>query len=195
MVALVALGPKDGGMDAGLAAVLGALAGSTATIGAALATGWAQREGARITARSEHRRERREPRHGAYTEFISAASRMRAATGEFSFDASLTSVAVDEELVQRWYEVAMTIKDKSVAAALAGPQSVTEASVNVVRMSDELAIAIKLQQLMAQDASLSQRVREDARQGLAMKCREFTEALNEFVFRAQKALDDDGSRV
>ncbi|MEJ8647337.1 hypothetical protein WKI65_04460 [Streptomyces sp. MS1.AVA.3] len=180
-------------MDAGTAAVLGALAGSIATIGAALATGWAQREGARITARSEHRRERREPRHDIYKEFISEANQLSHQTGLYlSFDVDLMPDDITEDRRQLLSGVSAALDEKALEAALAGPKRVTEAALETARLSHRLVgSALNFQGLTEER---HQRMRDSVRKSLLAICRRYERSLEGFVFQAQSALDDDGSR-
>ncbi|MFF3774321.1 hypothetical protein [Streptomyces sp. NPDC002232] len=182
-------------MDAGLAAVLGALAGSVATIGAAMTTGWAQREGVRITARAEHRKERREPRHGAYRDFIAVASRMNdhVAILTVSYE-SFPSERIDEAFSARCEEAADAVKEKWVEVALAGPKGIAETASKLERLGNALAFRVMgLRQYLSGERTASEDTLRGIRDRIATEAAEFEQALDQFVFRAQAALDDDGS--
>ncbi|MGW3760714.1 hypothetical protein [Streptomyces sp. NPDC005131] len=182
-------------MDAGTAAVLGALAGSVATIGAALATGWAQREGARITARSEHRRERREPRHDVYKEFISALTAMRFMASVFAIDAEHAPDNIDDELMGRWLEVVNRIGPKAIETTLAGPKDVAKAAIRLHQLGDDIYIRLKyLERLLASNEANDQAIRVMVRRLLFEEAKQFQRRADDFIFTAQAALDDDGSR-
>ncbi|MEU1030203.1 hypothetical protein ABZ402_15860 [Streptomyces mirabilis] len=180
-------------MDSGIAAVLGALAGSVATIGAAMATGWAQREGARIAARAEHRRERREPRHDVYKAFISEAERVRHRASMYSaLEDSLTPDYVSEEQMQELTEASISISNKATESALAGPKKVTESALAISRLSHELLGAAGAFSQLIQPQH--QRMRDHLRKKILSLSKAYENALDDFVLRAQSALDDDGSR-
>ncbi|WP_158686603.1 hypothetical protein [Streptomyces griseoflavus] len=184
-------------MDAGLAAVLGALAGSVATIGAALATGWAQREGARITARSEHRRERREPRHAVYRELIEAATTLQNLTGHYAYfdDAMPDDLHLNEEDVARIFQQQRDIKPLAIQAALAGPADVGEVAMKLAKQSYDLVVYVSALSGFASDPdTINERTWGFALKKATSVSRGYTQTLDHFVSRAQKALDDDGSR-
>ncbi|WP_143050217.1 hypothetical protein [Streptomyces sp. 2231.1] len=182
-------------MDAGTAAVLGALAGSVATIGAAMAAGWAQREGARIVARSQHRREMREARHGAYEKFISSMLSLHAQTSIFQGDAEMVPEEMSNESYSQLHQLATSVERNSVAVALAGPKEVTEAALKIARMSVELVGQIGFVQLgtdMSDERQVN-RWRWRLSKVIADHAVLFENSLDDFVYLAQAALDDDGS--
>ncbi|MFE3407333.1 hypothetical protein ACFXMT_03135 [Streptomyces mirabilis] len=186
-------GQQGCAMDAGLAAVLGALAGSVATIGAALATGRAQREGARIAARAEHRRERREPRHGAYKEFIAEATRLNSEVAPFVADLDI-EMDITQEMVSRWDAISDAVKEKSTEVVLAGPKSVTELALILEGLASSLhsSLNICFSFRNSEGAELKRIVRL-MRGQLVTDSKNFKKSFQEFVFKAQAALDDDGS--
>ncbi|WP_217549584.1 hypothetical protein [Streptomyces sp. GbtcB6] len=180
-------------MDAGTAAVLGALAGSLATIGAALATGWAQREGARIAARAEHRRERREPRLAAYKEFISVASEFREQS-TFLAVSDFILEELDEARADSLFQASRAIKNSALEASLAGPQRVSKEVIKIQRLSGELSSnASLLKHTMDNPETVNQRLQRRFLKQTVTTARELNRAIDNFVLRAQAALDDDGS--
>jgi hypothetical protein len=184
-------------MDAGIAAVLGALAGSVATIGAALATGWAQREGARIVARSEHRRERREPRHEAYRDLIEAATALTDATAQYNFfDAEMPSdLHLQDADIAGFLEKRVLVKKAAISVALVGPQGVSETAMKVAELSNELFTYVTaLTGLNNAEEPADDRTWNYATKKATRLHKEYAATVNQFVSRAQAALDDDGTR-
>ncbi|MFI9252473.1 hypothetical protein [Streptomyces sp. NPDC053069] len=180
-------------MDAGIAAVLGALAGSVATIGAAMATGWAQREGARIAARSEHQRQRREPRHLVYKEFISKAELVRHRASIYSsLDDGLTPDYVTEQQVNELFEAATEIKAAATEAALVGPKKVTAAALAIAHLGSDLAAYAAIFRDLTEPQH--QQIGKRSHRKLVRVAKEYQNSLDNFILRAQGALDDDGSR-
>ncbi|MFF3140693.1 hypothetical protein ACFVRU_02880 [Streptomyces sp. NPDC057927] len=184
-------------MDSGIAAVLGALAGSVATIGAAMATGWAQREGARIAARSEHRRERRGPRHAVYRDLLEAATTFHGIVGHYEFfDAEVPDdLHLQEENIAGLLQKQAAVKKTAIEVALAGPKEVGEAAMKLATWSDDLSMYVSaLTALGDAREPADQRTWRFTTKRATNASKQYARALEEFVPRAQAALDDDGSR-
>lgn len=180
-------------MDAGTSAVLGALAGSVATIGAAFVTSRAQREGARITARAEHRKERREPRYRAYKEFLEEASTMRSLTEVFhapGYDISRDRIT--EDFTQTCSELTKSIQQKSTVVALEGPAKIARSVTRIAGIARVIDAALVWYMLVSEVDSPKESRR--ARRSLSKWSMRYLRAVDKFMFRAQAALDDDGSQ-
>jgi hypothetical protein len=184
-------------MDSGIAAVLGALAGSVATIGAAIAAGWAQREGARIAVRSEHRRERREPRHAVYRELLKGATAFNTTIGRYEFfDAEVPEdLHLQETEISSLLQKQAEVNKAAIDVALAGPKEVSEVALKLSKSSDEVFLYVAaLAGLAGTEQATDQRTWVYATKRATNASKQYGRTLEEFVLRAQEALDDDGSR-
>jgi hypothetical protein len=182
-------------MDAGLAAVLGALAGSVATIGAALATGWAQREGARIAARAEHRRERRQPRHDIYRDLLEVATTFHGSIRHYEFfEAEVPAdLSLREEDMPDLWQKHVAVKKAAIEVALAGPKEVSDVAMRLANWSEQSFMYVSALTGLHPSQAADQRTWNFTTQRATDTSKRYGRALEEFVPRAQAALDDDGS--
>lgn len=123
---------------------------------------------------------------------------MRDLTGLFSLDFDLAPTDhINEALVSRCLEVADTVRQKAIDAALAGPKEISENASKIEHLSHELAYTIgAYHRVLTEEWGPTDMnaLRDDIRRKLLEESREFGQSLNDFVIRAQVALDDDGSR-
>ncbi|WP_437093889.1 hypothetical protein [Streptomyces sp. enrichment culture] len=91
---------------------------------------------------------------------------------------------ITDEKMELIENAADSVKEKWVEVALAGPKEVAELASKIERLSNALAFRARAYRLVP-DASLMERIQAEAVQ--------LEQSLDNLVFLAQAALDDDGS--
>jgi hypothetical protein len=100
-----------------------------------------------------------------------------------------------DDLLQLWVSAHEEVKEKATDAALAGPKKVTEAALEIERLSSELVGAFAMfQRVTSGTESTSDRIKQHVKSRLLGLAQLYRKSVSEFVLAAQAALDDDGSR-